>query len=89
MPTKTDRAPRRGVGRRPAPRRRGIAGGWLQRRQPEPTGLGKAIATVKRAAPASRHGSLAAAAAGVAALGAAGLAYGRRNRTKGSTVAAP
>jgi len=75
MPTHTTRAPR--ASRRPSPQRRGIAGGWLQRRQPEPSGINKALATARRALPRSK-GALAA--GGVAILGAAGVIARRRTR---------
>ena len=65
-----------------APRRRGIAGGWLQRSQPEPSGVKRAVATVRRALPSSRPGSKtlsAVAAGGLALLAAGGLAFRKRH----------
>jgi hypothetical protein len=92
MPTQTTRAPRvRRAPTRPARRsaaqRRGIAGGWIQRRPPQPTGARKALAAVKGAVPASKGAS--AAAAGLALLGAAGLAYRRRDKPEPAAPAEP
>jgi len=91
MPTRTTRSnrrtqttarpgrPRRATGtpsaRRGTPSRRGIAGGWLQRRQPKPSGINRVLSTARRAIPGSK-GSLAA--AGLALVGAAGVAVRRR-----------
>jgi LPXTG-motif cell wall-anchored protein len=64
------------------PRRRGIAGGWLQRSQPEPSGVKRAVRTVTRALPSSRPGTKklsAAAAGGLALLAAGGLAFRKRH----------
>lgn len=68
---------RRSFGRATPPRRRGLTGGWLQRRQPEPTGMKKAMRTVT-------HGSKskpAVAAAGAALLAVGGLAFRRRGKS--------
>jgi len=96
MPTRTTRPtrtpsarrssrPRRATGtsasRRGAPARRGLAGGWLQRRQPEPSGLKKAMSTARRALPHSK-GSIAA--AGLALVGAAGVALRKRGGEDGA-----
>lgn len=57
--------------RHAAPQRRGIAGGWLQRRQPKPSAMQRIMGKMP-----GRKG-----AGGLAALaGAAGLAFKNRNR---------
>jgi len=71
---------RRGASaRRTSTARRGLAGGWLQRRQPEPSGIKKAMSTARRALPGSK-GSSAVAAAGLALVGAAGVALRKRGQ---------
>lgn len=86
MPTRTARptrtpsrasAPRRTTGRRSnaTATRRGLAGGWLQRRKPQPSRKSKAAAAAKNALPS---GKSAAAAAGLALVGAVGVALRKR-----------
>jgi hypothetical protein len=64
--------------RRGSAQRRGLAGGWLQRRQPEPKGVKKAISTARGAVPSGKGGVLAA--AGLALAGVAGAALRKRSR---------
>src|SRR4051794_22517703 len=81
-------SPRAGrmVRRTATPQRRGLAGGWLQRRQPEPSGVKKALSAVSRAfAGARSKKGPAAAAAGAALVTAGGLAL--RKRQKDPTAA--
>lgn len=61
--------------RRKTPQRHGLAGGWLQRRQPEPKGIHKALSSARRS-----KGKSAFAAAGLALVGAAGVALRKRGR---------
>jgi hypothetical protein len=79
MPTTT--RPRRFTGpamnprRHAAPQRRGVAGGWMQRRQPKQSTMQRMMGGMGKAKP-GRKG-----AGGLAALaGAAGLAFKNRNR---------
>lgn len=84
-PRRTTSAPstRRGTSaRRGSTARRGVAGGWLQRRHPEPKGVKKVLSKM----PTGKGGI---AAAGLALVGAAGVALRKRGNDNGSHASTP
>ena len=80
-PSRSAASRRRSTPKRSTPKRTGVAGGWLQRRQAPTSRKSKAVGALKRGLPSGKKGSSAGVAAGLALLGAAGVAL--RKRTGG------